>query len=308
MNDQKTYKVLVVCYTYNQEKYIEESLKSFVSQKTTFPYFVVVVDDCSTDKTTTIVKQYESNYPELINGIYLPYNYYSKGETKQKILEEWRSRAKYEAVCEGDDWWMDNLKLQKQHDALEAHPECDMCACGAIVYQNGIEIAKKCPSDNDRIIPVEEVIRGGGGYFATNSLMYRTSIMNNGLNFWRYYELDYLVQINGALRGGIVYLANKMAAYRYMAEGSFTKAMDKNYLSGFNHSLKVVTALQLFDYETGNRYKEATNEVLKGVVLSLYRKGLYGGLLDKSIEQIPFGARMKLGLKYISKALFCCMK
>ena len=122
----RDYEVLVRCFCYNQEQYIEETLRGFVSQKTTFPFIALVVDDCSTDGTRDIIRKYELLYPDIVKGIYLKENHFSKKKPKIPYVNPWRDRCKYEAMCEGDDYWIDPLKLQKQHDFLESHPECCM--------------------------------------------------------------------------------------------------------------------------------------------------------------------------------------
>ncbi len=126
------YKVLIKCMTYNQEKYIEDALKGFVRQKTNFPYCAVVVDDCSTDGTAEIIKKYEAEYPEIIKGIYLPVNMYRNPE-KQKYIQPWQDCAQYIAKCEGDDYWIDDYKLQRQVDFLDSHPDYMMHFHNAIV-------------------------------------------------------------------------------------------------------------------------------------------------------------------------------
>lgn len=132
----KEYKVLIKCMTYNQEEYVEDALKGFVRQKTDFPFCALVVDDCSTDGTAEIIKQYEQDYPDIIKGIYLPVNMYGNPE-KQNYIKPWEERAQYIAYCEGDDYWIDDYKLQRQVDFLDTHPEYMMHFHNALVrYQN----------------------------------------------------------------------------------------------------------------------------------------------------------------------------
>ena len=122
MNGQDTNGALMVCIhcmTYNQESYIEDALKGFVMQKTDFPFVAVVIDDCSKDSTPEIVRRYADMYPDIIKGVYLTENYYSQGKSKQPFLDPFDSRSRYIAICEGDDFWTDPLKLQKQVDILE---------------------------------------------------------------------------------------------------------------------------------------------------------------------------------------------
>lgn len=127
------YMVVIKCFTYNHEPYIEETLKGFVSQKTNFPFCALVVDDFSSDKTAEIIRKYEALYPEIIKGIYLQENYKSQKKQKNPLLKPWFDRCKYIAMCEGDDYWIDPLKLQTQIDFLENHSDYSMCFSGAKV-------------------------------------------------------------------------------------------------------------------------------------------------------------------------------
>lgn len=131
---EKNYLVMVKCFTYNQEKYIEDALKGFVMQKTNFPFVCLVVDDCSTDNTASIIKKYEAEYPEIIKGVYLTENHRSKGKPKYPYLEPWINSSKYIAICEGDDYWTNPKKLQKQVDYLEIHPKCGLVWAKAKCY------------------------------------------------------------------------------------------------------------------------------------------------------------------------------
>ena len=126
------YKVVIKCFTYNQENYIEDALKGFVRQKTNFPFCAIIVDDCSTDRNVEIIKQYEQRYPGIIKGIYLPVNMFRNPE-KNNYVKPWEKRAQYISVCEGDDYWIDDNKLQRQVDFLDSHPDYMMHFHNAIV-------------------------------------------------------------------------------------------------------------------------------------------------------------------------------
>lgn len=118
--------VVIRCITYNHEPYIRKALDGFVMQKTNFPFVAIVHDDASKDKTATIIKEYAERYPNVIKPLYEKENQYSK---KDGSLTQIMSKAcvatgaKYIAICEGDDYWTDSLKLQKQVDFLESHSE-----------------------------------------------------------------------------------------------------------------------------------------------------------------------------------------
>ena len=114
--------VSIVCITYNHEQYIKQCLDGFFMQKTNFEYEVLIHDDASTDKTADIIRSYEKKYPSIIKPIYQLENQYSKGVKLGNLLYSLAS-GKYIAVCEGDDYWTDPLKLQKQVEFLEENPE-----------------------------------------------------------------------------------------------------------------------------------------------------------------------------------------
>lgn len=116
------FQVLIRCFTFNHRPYIEDALKGFVMQKTSFKFCALIVDDCSTDETAAVIREYENKYPDIIKGIYLKENYYGRSKEKWELISPWRSVSKYEALCEGDDFWTDPYKLQKQFDFLESHP------------------------------------------------------------------------------------------------------------------------------------------------------------------------------------------
>ena len=121
--------VTVWCLTYNQKDFIRDALDGFVMQKTSFPYEVIVHDDASTDGTTDIVRDYAAKYPEVIKPMVETENQWQKGGLKHiiSILNEKHRRGKYIAFCEGDDYWTDSEKLQRQVVFLESHPDYSMC-------------------------------------------------------------------------------------------------------------------------------------------------------------------------------------
>lgn len=115
--------VTIQCTVYNQERYVNDCIDGFLMQETDFPFEIVIHDDASTDGTVEILKEYQQNYPKIINVIYEHENQYSKhnGEI-QRILNNY-AKGKYLAFCEGDDYWCSKNKLQKQYDFMEQHTE-----------------------------------------------------------------------------------------------------------------------------------------------------------------------------------------
>lgn len=130
--NNKDIMVSICCITYNHEKYIEQALQSFLMQKTNFKYEVIIYDDASTDNTSQIIKEYEKKYPEIIKPIYAKENQYSKGIQTFKFTFE-KAIGKYIAICEGDDYWIDENKLQIQVEHMEGNEECAFCFHDALV-------------------------------------------------------------------------------------------------------------------------------------------------------------------------------
>jgi len=115
-------KVSIICIVYNHEKYIEKALNGFLMQKVNFNYEILIHEDASTDNSSNILKKYENKYRDKIKVIYQKENKYSKGISPSKPLYE-MAQGKYLAICEGDDYWIDENKLQKQVDFLEKNLE-----------------------------------------------------------------------------------------------------------------------------------------------------------------------------------------
>lgn len=121
------YKVAIHCLVYNHEPYLRDCFEGFVMQQTDFPFVAIVHDDASTDRSADIIREYAAKYPDIIHPIYETENQYSKKDgSLTKIMNAVLSAtgAKYIAMCEGDDYWADPHKLQKQVEYLEQHPDC----------------------------------------------------------------------------------------------------------------------------------------------------------------------------------------
>ena len=127
--------VSICCITYNHASFIRKCLDGFLMQQTTFPIEILIHDDCSTDGTTEIIREYEAKYPDLIFPLYEEENQYQQGKAAEIDFYNYRrARGKYIAYCEGDDYWTDPLKLQKQVDFMEANPEYSVCFHDFQVY------------------------------------------------------------------------------------------------------------------------------------------------------------------------------
>lgn len=204
--------VFVRCLTYNHEKYIEDALKGFVMQKTDFPFLAVVIDDCSTDGTADIVRRYEAQYPNIIKGIYLPYNFRSRGADKRPYYQQYIDKATYWAECEGDDYWTDPYKLQKQVDFMETHPECSVTfhRCKHYNIKTGETKDDDCASlftDGKEIIKVDLDLYFSHWYTQPLTMVFRVDMYDLNVRK-RYKYFRDTQQIYYLLKAGEGYILN----------------------------------------------------------------------------------------------------
>ena len=133
-NEQFPVMVSIECLVYNHEPFLRQCLDGFVMQRTNFPFEAIVHDDASTDGSAAIIMEYAEKYPNIIKPIIETENLYSKKDNSLRKKLSAHLRGKYIAWCEGDDYWTDPLKLQKQFDYMENHPDCTLCFHNAIVH------------------------------------------------------------------------------------------------------------------------------------------------------------------------------
>ncbi|MGE5474325.1 MAG: glycosyltransferase family 2 protein [Ignavibacteriales bacterium] len=226
--------VSICCFAYNHEKYIRDAIESFLMQETEFPFEIIIHDDASTDMTAAIIREYEEKYPEIIKPIYQLENQYSKG-IQVTIFAYKKFKGKYLAICEGDDYWTDTLKLQKQIMEMEKHPECHISFHPAIIkWDDGSKRNQTLAlhSNRSKIFKTDEVILGGGEFMPTNSIVLNRSVIPRIISFFdisKYVPVaDYYTQILGAENGGALYLADLMSVYRMGVSGSWSQRFNQS--------------------------------------------------------------------------------
>ncbi|MBE6319857.1 MAG: glycosyltransferase [Bacteroidales bacterium] len=179
--------VSICCITYNHAQFIRKCLDGFLMQQTDFPIEILIHDDCSTDGTTEIIKEYEARYPKLIFPIYEDVNQYQNGKSAEIDLYNYRrARGKYIAYCEGDDYWTDPQKLQKQVDFMEENSDYSVCFHDCMVSNiwNGICEKKSILStDDDCDITVDEFLNGKNRIGQPLTMLFRKEVYD--LNWWK---------------------------------------------------------------------------------------------------------------------------
>lgn len=237
--------VSILCPTYNHESYLSRTLEGFILQKTNFNFEIIVHDDASTDGTVQIIKKYESKCPHLFTNIYQRQNQFSKSIEKVSQIMFAAARGKYIALCEGDDYWIDPLKLQKQIEFLEQNP--DYTGCSSNVYEdvNGVQ---NLVNSGKNIISFDDVACGNGLY--TCSLVFRNIIkIPSWMSECR--MGDWIISLQLTQRGLIYIFPEPMAVYRLHNTGIWNA-------KGKEQNLKdIVAAYNIFLREFDAQYKPA---------------------------------------------------
>ena len=222
-------KVSIVCISYNHAPFLRACLDSFVMQTTDFPFEIIIYDDASTDGSADIIREYEELYPNLFHTIQQTENQFSKGVPILKTFLYPLVRGKYVALCEGDDYWTDPLKLQKQVDALDARPDVALCFHPVIVrWEDGSAPESIFPSRKDRFDKKEMCLSDllKRNFIQTNSVMYRWRFHTDSLDLIPQGIIpgDWFMHLLHAQTGKILFLDEVMAVYRRHAGGIWTGA------------------------------------------------------------------------------------
>ena len=258
-------KVSIVCNVFNHGAYLRDALEGFVSQKTNFDFEVLVHDDASTDNSQQIIREYEAKYPHLIKPIYQTVNQYSQGVSVSRDIQMPRIRGKYTAICEGDDYWIDPDKLQKQYDFMEANPEYSLCACSTqwLNLKTGVR-ENKCRVDRDMDISLEQIITGtANDFFQSASVFVKTQVYTQVPQWRKKFPIgDYPLAIQAAIAGKVRKTANVMSVYRYYSANSWTARMD-NDASRERICKRMIEGLTALDEQTGYQYTALIGQRLK---------------------------------------------
>ena len=233
--------VSISCATYNHESYIRQCLEGFVIQKTNFEFEILIHDDASTDRTAAIIREYVDKYPNLIKPIFQTENQYSKGVPISQTYNWPRARGKYIALCEGDDYWTDPYKLQKQVDFLEANPEYSMCYTNILRYNQKKDFFDDWILSDENVITIDDLMLYNRVH--TLTVLCRKDLLlryNQEISFLlpKLPMGDYPMWLWMSLQGPIYYFQEKMGVYRVL-ENSASHIKDnfkryKFHLAGYN--------------------------------------------------------------------------
>lgn len=265
--------VSITCLAFNHEKYIRRALEGFVTQKTSFSFEVLIHDDASTDGTADIIREYEEKYPDIIKPIYQSENQYSKGIEITRTYLWPKAQGKYIATCEGDDFWCDENKLQKQYDFLEAHPDysaCVHCAEYRILDGNGVNRIAP-PIQASRDYSAVEIILGDGDLFATNSLFRRREVALSAPDCFRAKGFgDYQAFMYAAICGKVHCMSDVMSVYHQGTAGSWTDRVWNNPQKRIEHYKEKVRMLNAVDTYYNGLYHAPLHQKIVDTQYEMY--------------------------------------
>lgn len=218
--------VAIHCLVYNHAPYLRDCLEGFVMQQTNFPFVAIVHDDASTDGSAAIIREYEEKYPDIFKPIYEKENLYQSGsftvinEVMNTAIEA--TGAKYVAMCEGDDYWTDPLKLQKQVDFMEVNPEYSMCFHAAeIKNETTTRIITTCQNIEEKEYFTNDIFPGW--VVPTASVVYRRSMVDSfpplkNAHWIKYGDIVLFLKCTHV--GRVWGMKNQMSVYRMTSNGA----------------------------------------------------------------------------------------
>lgn len=277
-----TPKISICCLTYNHEKYVRQTLEGFIKQKTEEPFEILIHDDASTDGTVEIIEEYRKRYPNLIFPIYQSENQYQKGKKMNYEFQFVNARGTYIAMCEGDDYWTDEYKLQRQYEIMENHLECSVCThMVSWIQESGEMLDKTFPpyALPEGILTPRQYMEMEVGniewMFQTSSYFFRTSDI---LEQWREKPSYMMKSMVGDLpmmlhlitKGMIYYLPRRMSCYRLASSSSVTQYAFVQKERQTKYFKNQILCMKEYNSYTGGKYSEEIERYCKHYEFSIY--------------------------------------
>jgi len=256
--------VSVRVLTYNHGKYIAQCIEGIVSQKTNFPFEIIIGEDCSTDETRQICRNYKEKYPEIINLIENERNLGVVANGERTIAAY---RGKYIAWCDGDDYWIDENKLQKQIDILERNPNFAICFHPVkIIYEGSDQKSIISNPQQKQISTIYDL--AFNNFIHSPSVVFRRGLYDTNLEVLKTIPArDYAVHLLNASKGDIFFINEVMAVYREHPKSAWTsKSLQERHL-GHIKTLDMMTGLfnsqidEIFTFVKANYYFDLFNKL-----------------------------------------------
>jgi glycosyltransferase involved in cell wall biosynthesis len=263
--------VSICCITYNHGQHISQAIEGFLNQKTKFPFEIIIGEDESQDETRQLCIDYAKRYPEIIrvflrsrkDVIYvdgMPTGRFNFIETMKA------ARGKYIALCEGDDYWTDPLKLQKQVDFLEAHTDCTLSFHAVNIFDDRTKQFTHVsrPADTKQIYSIHDFLKPeSGSLIRLSSVVLRATVVENYPDWaTRHTVGDYPLYLLCAHLGNLGYIDKIMSVYRISTSGVWsTKYKEPDYAE--RHVLSAISMLNEFNKYTNHIYNETIRIKIK---------------------------------------------
>lgn len=307
---EKNILLSICCLAYNHEPFIRQCLDGFVMQKTNFNFEILINDDASTDGTADIIREYEIKYPDIIKPIYQKENQYSKGVPVFINLLS-LAQYKYIAVCEGDDYWTDPNKLQKQVDFMEANYDYSVCAHETLVVNEKTNSApiffRDFPSNAFKgryknIYTIEDTFE---------SILYHTSsVLMRNIGFQDLSFFSNIVSVDNVLTsycasfGKIYVLDDVMSVYRINQNGITSQPVFTNTATWLTQKILLYSKL--------NDYFECEYSHILNDKIAYYKvemsKFIWGQRNNMTIAQFLYNFFIKadfiLSIQFLCKKIF----
>lgn len=275
--------VSILCLTYNQKEYIRQTIDSFLAQETDFSYEVLINDDASTDGTQKILKEYAKRYPN-IRPVLQKENQYSKGKRNMMIRYLLpKAKGKYIALCEGDDFWTDPTKLQRQVDFLESHKDYALVFHPVrVFFENGQEADTIFPEQKSGF-NVEHLLQTN--FIQTNSVMYRAQKDYSKIPL-DVMPGDWYLHLFHAQYGKIGFIDRVMSAYRRHEGGIWWDSATnievfwRKY--GYQH-LRLYSALK--NFYKGEKQHEIIDKNINTAIIRLAEHSKDNLLTDEVVRE-----------------------
>jgi RimJ/RimL family protein N-acetyltransferase/glycosyltransferase involved in cell wall biosynthesis len=247
--------VSIFCMVYNHEKYISDAIEGFLMQKNNFNTVIVIGEDCSTDGSRNVINSCVERFPGKFRLIYHNVNI---GAVKNQDIVFQNCKGYYIAMCEGDDYWTDPLKLQKQVDFLEKHGDYSLCFHNTNVIDNstGKTIYNLRRHFGNKTFSTSAIIKGGGSFSATSSMLFRNQIISKLPSWFDEVPVgDLFLSILCAMSGKAYYIDNPMSVYN-INNSSWSASMQDSYINRYNLHFKIVKSIKEINEVSNYRYNK----------------------------------------------------
>jgi len=267
-------RVSVCIFTFNYEKYLSQAIDSVLGQTTSFPIEIIIGDDCSTDATREIAENYHIKYPDIIR---LSFNDTNKGGTYNWINTMNQCNGDYIALLDGDDYFTDQCKLQKQFDALEKDNEAVLCFHAVEEKYDDIQGKDKVVRFEKPNYTLEDFLTRGW-FIRTGSTFFRNHLLPKQPPSWVFnfpYRYDTILHVFLGVNGHAIYIDDVMSVWRKHQKGMSYVLLERAIS---NISKEIEMALQLDDFTNKtfhSRVKKYCNIQYSGMCLYLLKTGLF---------------------------------